>query len=227
VFLQTLMRYPAVEAGLATAPRGLGAFIGMPFIGAIMSRGVDPRKLLAAGFFVAGVSLVQLSRLDATATIWNFFWPQLWLGLALSFMFVPLTTTTMDPIPREEMGNATSLFNLMRNLGGGFGIAAATTVIARQSQRNFSVLGEHVTSYSQQAQQRMAELTQGFIASGMDPVSASRAAYVAMAGAVHQQASLLSYLYAFRAFGLIFIVAVPLLFLLKRPSSSRRPVAAH
>jgi DHA2 family multidrug resistance protein len=227
VFLQTLMRYPAVEAGLATAPRGLGAVIGMPFIGAIMSRGVDPRKLLAAGFFVAGVSLVQLSRLDATATIWNFFWPQLWLGLALSFMFVPLTTTTMDPIPREEMGNATSLFNLMRNLGGGFGIAAATTVIARQSQRNFSVLGEHVTSYSQQAQQRMAELTQGFIASGMDPVSASRAAYVAMAGAVHQQASLLSYLYAFRAFGLIFIVAVPLLFLLKRPSSSRRPVAAH
>ena len=61
VFLQTLMGYPAVEAGLATAPRGLGAFIGMPFIGVIMSRGVDPRKLLAGGFLVAG--------LDAGATV--------------------------------------------------------------------------------------------------------------------------------------------------------------
>jgi DHA2 family multidrug resistance protein len=227
VFLQTLMGYPAVEAGLATAPRGLGAFIGMPIIGIIMSRGIDPRKLLAAGFFVAGLTLVQLSLLDTTATIWNFFWPQLWLGLALSFMFVPLTTTTMDPIPREEMGNATSLFNLMRNLGGGFGIAAATTVIARTSQRNFSVLGEHVTAYSPQAQEALTRMAHGFTASGMDPTTASRAAYVAMSGAVHQQAALLSYLYVFRAFGLIFIAAVPLLFLLKRPARSRAPVAAH
>jgi DHA2 family multidrug resistance protein len=227
VFLQTLMHYPAVEAGLATAPRGLGAFIGMPIIGAVMSRGIDPRKLLAAGFFVAGLTLVQLSMLDTTATIWNFFWPQLWLGLALSFMFVPLTTTTMDPIPKEEMGNATSLFNLMRNLGGGFGIAAATTIIARDSQRNFSLIGEHVTAYNPLASQRMTDMTRGFAASGMDPSSASHAAYAAMAGAVHQQAALLSYLHAFRVFGVIFIVVVPLLFLLKRPSTTRRPAAAH
>ena len=227
VFLQTLMGYPAVEAGLATAPRGLGAFIGMPIIGSVMSRGVDPRKLLAAGFFVAGLALVQLSMLDATATIWNFFWPQLWLGLALSFMFVPLTTTTMDPIPREEMGNATSLFNLMRNLGGGLGIAAATTVIARVTQRNFSVLGEHLNVFDPQTRSTLAAMQQRFMASGMDPTTASKAAYAAMGGVLHAQASLLSYLYAFRAFGLIFIVAVPLLFLLKRPSSSRAPAAAH
>jgi DHA2 family multidrug resistance protein len=227
VFLQTLMGYPAVEAGLATAPRGLGAFIGMPIIGAIMSRGVDPRKLLAAGFFVAGLTLIQLSRLDATATIWNFFWPQLWLGFALSFMFVPLTTTTMDPIPREEMGNATSLFNLMRNLGGGFGIAAATTIIARDSQRYFSILGEHVTPYNAHAQQMMTQMAQGLAAAGMEQTSATRAALASLAGFVHGQAALLSYLHAFRVFGAIFIVAVPFLFLLKRPTSSRRPVAAH
>jgi DHA2 family multidrug resistance protein len=221
------MGYPAVEAGLATAPRGLGAFIGMPIIGAVMSRGVDPRKLLAAGFFVAGVALLQLSALDATATIWNFFWPQLWLGLALSFMFVPLTTTTMDPIPREEMGNATSLFNLMRNLGGGFGIAAATTMIARDSQRYLSILGERVTPYSQQTQNLLGLMRQHFAATGMDPTAAARAANAALFGMVRNQAALLSYLHAFRAFGIIFIVVVPLLLLIKRPSGSNPAPAAH
>jgi DHA2 family multidrug resistance protein len=227
VFLQTLMGYPAVEAGLATAPRGLGAFIGMPIIGSVMSRGVDPRKLLAVGFFVAGIALVQLSMLNTTATIWNFFWPQFWLGVALSFTFVPLTTTTMDPIPREEMGNATSLFNLMRNLGGGLGIAAATTMIARVTQRNFSVLGEHLNIFNPQTRETLAAMQQHFMASGMDSTTASRAAYAALGGALHGQASLLAYLYAFRVFGIIFIIAVPLLLLFKRPSGSRAPAAAH
>ncbi len=226
VFLQTLMQYPAVEAGIATAPRGLGAFLGMPIVGLIMSR-ADPRKLLAGGFLVAGLTLLQLSTLNSTATIWDFFWPQFWLGLALSFMFVPLTTTTMDPIPREEMGNATSLFNLMRNLGGGFGIAGATTVVARQSQRFMSALGAHVTPYSLATQSRLAQMQQGFIASGMDPTTAARAAQVSLYGAVHRQAAMLSYLYAFRLFGLIFIAVVPLLFLFRKPASSKRPVAAH
>jgi DHA2 family multidrug resistance protein len=142
-------------------------------------------------------------------------------------MFVPLTTTTMDPIPREEMGNATSLFNLMRNLGGGLGIAAATTVIARDTQRYFSVLAEHVNPFNMQTQMRMEQMRQGFAAAGMDASSASSAAYAAMAGVVRSQAAMLAYLHAFRAFGLIFIIAVPALFLLKRPGSSTRPAAAH
>ncbi len=227
VFLQTLMRYPAVEAGIATAPRGLGAFIGMPIVGIIMSRAIDPRKLLAGGFLVAGLTLIDLSTLNSTATIWDFFWPQLWLGLALSFMFVPLTTTTMDPIPREEMGNATSLFNLMRNLGGGFGIAGATTIITRQSQRFMNTLGTHVTPYDLATQARLEQIQHGFMASGMDPTTAAQAAHAALYGSVQAQASMLSYLYAFRLFGLIFIAVIPLLFFFRKPSASGRPAAAH
>jgi DHA2 family multidrug resistance protein len=226
VFLQTLMGYPAVEAGLATAPRGLGAFIGMPIVGAISAR-TDPRRLLTAGFLVAGLSLVQLSTLDATATIWNFFWPQFWLGLALSFMFVPLTTTTMDPVPVAEMGNATSLFNLMRNLGGSLGIAAATTVIARDSQRFFSILGADVSAYSAETQARLNALAHVFAGAGLDPSTAAKAAYASGYRAVWAQASLLSYLHVFRAFGLVFIAVVPLLFLLRRPHHTRGPAASH
>ena len=60
----------------------------------------------------------MFSRLNLNAGYWDFFWPQFLQGLALSMLFVPLTTITMSPIPKEGIGNAASLFNLMRNIGG-------------------------------------------------------------------------------------------------------------
>jgi DHA2 family multidrug resistance protein len=100
----------------------------------------DPRKLLALGVVFASFTLMQLSWLNLNAGYWDIFWPQLIQGLALGFLFVPLTTTTMDPIPREEMGNATSIFNLMRNLGGGMVIASVTTLLLRREQTHANKL---------------------------------------------------------------------------------------
>ena len=79
----------------------------------------------------AAWTLYDLSQLNLNAGYWDIFWPQLWQGISLALLFVPLTTATMDSIPREEMGNATSLYNFMRNIGGSFGIALATTLLAR------------------------------------------------------------------------------------------------
>ena len=82
--------------------------------------------------------------MNLDAGYWDFFWPQLLQGLALSLLFVPLTTLTLDGIPPVAIGNATSLYNLIRNLGGSFGIATATTLLARYGQVNMSRLAEHV-----------------------------------------------------------------------------------
>ena len=80
------------------------------------------------------MTLLWLSRLNLQAGYWDIFWPQLIQGVGMSLLFVPLTTVAMDPIPREKMGNATSLFNLMRNIGGSIGIATTGTMLARHSQ---------------------------------------------------------------------------------------------
>ena len=117
ILLQTLLGYPSLQAGIAMAPRGLGSFIGMPMVGLLIGR-FDPRKMVAVGLFVGGLTLLWLGQLNLNAGYWDFFWPQFVQGLGLSMLFVPLTTISMDPIPRERMGNATSLFNLMRNIGG-------------------------------------------------------------------------------------------------------------
>ena len=142
-------------------------------------------------------------------------------------MFVPLTTISMDAVPRERMGNATSLFNLMRNLGGSIGIAVTGTMLARQQQAYTNVLGSHVTPFSAQARHLLDSLYQGFIAAGADPVTATQRAYAAAFGAVQRQAAMLSFVDLFRGLGLIFVCLVPLVLLMKRPRTQASAPAAH
>ncbi len=216
VFLQTLLGYPALQAGIAMAPRGLGSFLAMPVTGAILSR-FDARKLLGVGIVGAAITLFQLSHLNLNAGYWDIFWPQFVQGLALALLFVPLTTATMDPIRREEMGNATSIFNLMRNIGGSMGIAAATTLLARHQQVHINRLGANVNIYSPQAQAAINQLRGVFMSQGNDPATATNRAYGALFGVVQQQASMLSFVDVFHLLGLIFLLVLPALLLMRRP----------
>jgi len=226
IFLQTLLGYPALEAGVAMAPRGLGSFIFMPIIGALLSR-IDPRKALSVGIIGASFTLLQLSWLNLNAGYWDIFWPQLLQGISLSLLFVPLTTVTMDPIPKEQMGNATSIFNLMRNIGGSMGIAATTTLLERRSQVHINQLGSHVNVYSLRTQQMLEQIRRAMIAAGSDPVTASRQAYRAVFGMVQRQASMLSFLETFRLLALVFLALLPLLLLMRRPRHREGGIAAH
>jgi DHA2 family multidrug resistance protein len=123
ILLQTIMNYPPLQAGITMVPRGLGMLIMMPIVGILIGR-MDPRLLLSSGFGIGALTLYWLSRLDLTAGYWDYFWPQLIQGGGFALIFVPLTTVIMDPISNESMGNATSIFNLMRNVGGSTGIAS-------------------------------------------------------------------------------------------------------
>ena len=145
----------------------------------------------------------------------------------MALLFVPLTTVTMDPIPPEGMGNATSLFNLMRNLGGSVGIAAATTYIARSSQVFLNTLVGHVNPYSPAAQSEITRLRAYFMSQGSDAVTATRQAYAAVNGLVQQQAALLSYLNTFLLFGLVFLAMIPLIFIMRRPAHRSGAAPMH
>lgn len=226
IFLQTLLGYPALEAGIAMAPRGLGSFIMMPVVGLIMSR-FDPRKLLAIGLFGGAFTLFQLSWLNLNTGYWNIFWPQFIQGASLALLFVPLTTITMDPIPKEEMGNATSIFNLMRNIGGSVGIASASTYLFRREQVHINILGGSVTALNPAAQSMLQGLRSALSAAGSDTGQALRQGYGAIWGMVQQQAAMQSFVDTFRLFGVIFLLVLPLLLLLKRPRHRGPGVAAH
>jgi DHA2 family multidrug resistance protein len=220
ILLQTLMGYPALQAGIAMAPRGLGSFIAMPIVGAILA-GFGARKLLAIGLSTGALTLFWLGSLNLNAGYWDIFWPQFIQGISLAMLFVPLTTITMDPIPKEEMGNATSIFNLMRNIGGSMGIATSTTMLARSEQMHINLLGAEVSPYNPRARALLAQLRAVFMARGSDPTTALRRAYQAVFGLVGQQAAITSFVQVFRFLGILFLVLIPLILVMKAPRVRR------
>jgi MFS transporter, DHA2 family, multidrug resistance protein len=226
IFLQTLLGYPALDAGFAMAPRGLGSFLMMPLVGTVLSR-FDPRKVLAVGLVGASWTLYTLGRLNLDAGYWDIFWPQFLQGASLALLFVPLTTATMDPIPKEEMGNATSMFNLMRNLGGSFGIASATTFLFRRQQFHTSLLGANVSALNPQTRRTLQGIQQAMMVRGADPHLAARRAYGAVWGMVARQAAMISFVDTFLAMAVVFLMVLPLLLIMKKPRHHRGPGAAH
>ena len=224
--LQTLLGYPALRAGIAMAPRGLGSFIAMPVVGIMMAK-FDPRKMLSAGMIVCGWTLFELSRLNLNAGFWDFCWPQFYMGLSLGLLFVPLTTVSMAPIRKENMGNATSLFNLVRNLGGSIGISAVSTMQLRFQQRNISRLGAHVNEYSFTARQMLHGLQAMFMSRGADIATAARQAQAAMFAIVERQANMIAYNSIFLILAALFLFMLPFIFLMRRPQAKGQPMAMH
>jgi DHA2 family multidrug resistance protein len=145
----------------------------------------------------------------------------------MGLIFVPLTTVTMNLIAREEMGNATSIFNLMRNMGGSVGIAAIATMLSRNTQAQYNVLGSHVSMFDSQARSMLEQIRGGFMARGMDFVTASQAAYAALSGMVSQQAVMVAFVQLFRILALVFAVVVPLVFIMRKPKGSQPAASVH
>lgn len=226
IWLQELMGYSSLDAGLAMLPRGLGSFLFMPVVGILMGK-VEPRKLLGIGILVSAMSLFMLGALNLNAGYWDIFLPQLIQGLSMGMLFVPLTTITNDPIPKAEMGNAASIFNLMRNIGASFGIAGVTTMVARHTQQHSNILAGHITPYSPGAQQMLAAAQASFMAKGADAATAARMAYESMFGMVQRNASMMAFIDVFRLLGILFLLNLPLILLMRRPKHHGGGGMAH
>ncbi len=230
IYLQTLLNYPAYQSGLALSPRGIGALVMTPISGHLTNR-LDPRKLLFIGIATGGFTMFQFSHLNLNAGYWDIFWPQIIQGAAMAFLFVPLMASSMSGISKEKMGNATSIYNLMRNIGGSFGIAAMTTLLARRQQVHQNQLISHITPMDLRTQNMLAGL-QAFFRQHQ-PLSAYDAAHKSWAAIylmVQQQAAMLSFVEAFWIMGVIFWSMAPLLLLLRNardlhPHTPSRPGA--
>ncbi|AJE03417.1 DHA2 family efflux MFS transporter permease subunit [Geobacter pickeringii] len=226
LFLQTLMGYDATLAGMVLAPGGIATLITMPFVGAVISK-YDGRKVVLGGLLISATSMFMMQRFTLEASYWNFAWPRIILGVGLAMLFVPLTTVTLASIPREEMGNATGMFNLLRNIGGSVGIAAAATLLSRFAQFYQNVLISNVTQFNPVARQTIGTWKQALMARGIDGASAETKSLAALYGIVQRQAGMLAYNRIFWIVGLTFLGVMPLLLLLRKPKLGAGPAGMH
>jgi DHA2 family multidrug resistance protein len=222
LFLQTLMGYPALQAGYAMSPRGIAAFFTTFFVGRIVGK-VRMRWMLCVGFILLATSSFMLSNLNLQVAQINVIWPSVVNGIAISFIFVPLTTATMSQLAQQQLGNATGLYNLMRNLGGSIGIAFVTTMLARGAQAHQALMVGHLAPDNPAFRQQLAAANK-LLAHHADPVTASRQAYNAVYSLLDQQAHLWAFVDNFFIFGALALVTMPLIFLFKRVTAPAKTV---
>ena len=216
LFLQNVLGFDATVTGLALLPGALATAVSMPIAGR-MAKFLDARASIAFGLAMFAAGSWMLGYLNANAGIGDIFWPRVFQGFALGFLFVPLTTATLAGVPRARMSNATGLYTLVRQLGGGFGIAILQFVQQRSEDGHYAVLASGVTA----ANPAVAAMLHGARDVG--------ARLGQLTGIVSLNATVMSYNDVFRLCAVVFAVSIPTVFLLsgKAAGSAETPVVAE
>jgi DHA2 family multidrug resistance protein len=225
VYLQTLMGYTSTLAGMVLGPGGIATLIAMPIAGRLVTR-MNPKLLLGAGIVIAAYSTHLMSQFNLLADFDTLIWPRIVLGVGMGFLFIPLTTMTMSGIRKEEMANASAIYNLLRNLGGSFGVAFVTTMIARRSQFHQTLLVEHLTPFDRSYQIASHQSVQMLQNSGLDQTSANQGGLGALYGQLLKQSAMMSFNDAFYLLSVFMICILPLVFLMRR-GKAESPAGMH
>ncbi|GAA4336080.1 MDR family MFS transporter [Mucilaginibacter gynuensis] len=213
VFCQNLLGFNAQQTGELLFPGGLCTIVMMPFIGRMLNKGIPAQFMATIGMFLFFVFTWMLSNSTLATGEKDVLVPLLIRGVGMALLFVPLTTLAMADLKGPEIGQGSGLNNMMRQLGGSFGIAALTTIIhIRQGQHRSNLL-TNINQYDPAFVTRLKELTAGFVAKGSSVLDATQMAYKAIEGTIIKQTLLLTYDDAYWISGLVMLFSIPLLYL--------------
>jgi len=214
LYYQSIMDYSAWWAGLVVSPRGIGSIIAMPLVGILVSK-LDSRILVSTGFTIFGVCSLFWATLSLQISPWSMIWPIVISGFALGLVFVPLSVTALGDLPSQNVGNASGLYNLMRNIGGSVGISIVQTVLVRHQQLHQTELVRNLTPTSPNYQQNLSYFAKLF-SQFTDPVTARAQALGQVGQILSQQASVWSYVDDFRYMAFACFACVPIVWIVKR-----------
>ncbi|MGN6367188.1 MAG: DHA2 family efflux MFS transporter permease subunit [Phycisphaerae bacterium] len=218
-FLQGSMGYTALQSGLTVSPRGIGSITAILIVSRLVGK-IDSRVLIAAGLAILAWSSWSLGLVDLQVSSESITWPIILNGAAISMLFVPLSVTSTATLKIEELGNATGLYNLMRNLGGSVGISLTTTLLARESQSHQTVLAQHMTPYSPAFNAKVYALSMG------QPQYMPRA-FGMIYHELVSQATVMAFVSNFRMMAILCVCGLPLVAMLKRGRKASGPIEVH
>ncbi len=214
LFYQEVLGYTALTAGIVVAPRGIGSMLGLPLMGFISHR-VDNRWLLFTGFMMVGVFSIVFARINVGIGPTTMLLPIVMTGFALSFVFVPVGYMATATLTNEQMGNASGIFNLLRNIGGSIGISMAATMLTRRMAFHQTRIAASVPLsgiwFEQHAHQMAA-----YFARQLGPAAGQPAALATMYMLLQRQALLWGFVDIFRWVALVAFAAGLLSWLFRR-----------
>jgi MFS transporter, DHA2 family, multidrug resistance protein len=225
LFYQELLGYTAFAAGLVVGPRGIGSILGMPVIGYLGNK-VDPRYLLTFGFVGFGITSLVFGNINLGISPWTLLAPIVITGFALSFVFVPITTQAYSTLRNDQIGNASGIFNLVRNIGGSIGISIAQTLLVRRSDLHQTEISGYVSQTQYWFEQRISALT-GYLTLHTAAPNAQHFAQQTLYQQLGRQALLWSFVDVFRWMSLICFMCVILVWFFRKAKPGRAPAGVH
>lgn len=205
--LQTLFGYPVIDTGMVLAPRGIGTFLTMALAGFLMSR-VDTRWVIVAGILLSASSMYIMAHWNLDISQSQVIWTGFLQGLGMGLVFMPVNALAFATLAPQHRTDGSSLMNLLRSLGGAIGISIATTLLAQNAQISHEKIAANVTAQTISSL-NVYDITR--LGTGGETV-------IAMLNAeVTRQAYMIAYLNDFYLMAGISLLAIPLVFLLKKP----------
>ncbi len=223
LFMQTLLGFTALQAGLALMPRTLIMFITTPLIGKFYNK-VSPRLVVGFGIVMFAISAWQMSRFTLDTSVGDIVASLLIQGLGFSCLFVPLATVSLTSIARSRLTDATGLNSLLRQIGGSMGLALFATFLTRGATFARAALATGISDGRPEVMARLSATQAFLVQRGLDPVAAKQAAIAMIDGATRRQAMVLSFEKLFLLTGFLFLSALPFLWFLKvKPDAAPGP----
>lgn len=220
LFLQNLLDYSAFNSGLAIAPRGVGSLVAIGLSGYLANK-IDTRILIAFGFVLMTIAGFLFGELNLNTSMINFLVPNIICGLSFGFLFTPLTIVSFTTLSKAQMGNATGLYNLMRNIGGAIGTSVVSTLLMRYSQVHQEYLVKNLNNLSPVFNHHLAYIS-SYLNIHMDQVTALHKANYLLYSQLIKQATLFSYIDNFRLYAIISLILAPCAFLFKRAKHHKK-----
>lgn len=226
LYCQLVSGYTPFLAGQVLSIQSLGTFVSIMLAGRLFHY-FDPRLLVAIGCVSAGIGTWDMTQFNPEIDFWGIAAPGFLRGMGSGFIFVPMTTLTLAAVTKEQMGNASALYNMVRTIGGGIGIALLIAFLSRGAQTHQAYLTAHIHPYNQELAQRFMTMNSGAIPSLTGSGLPADTFLQLLYGEVQRQALLMSFVDDFRLIAIIFFLLTPLVFVMRRPPQLGGSAAAH
>jgi DHA2 family multidrug resistance protein len=215
VYLARVRGYSSLQIGETLFLTGVCMFFMAPISGQLMRRGVDPRIMMALGFFGFAVGTYQASMITKDWDFDELLVPQILRGMSLMLIMIPVTTTALGTTPPQRLKNASGLFNLTRNSGGAVGLAFINTLLNKRLDLHLARLHEQVAWGRAAAEETLSKLTDQYARFGSD---AQLAATKKLAQLVRTQATVMAISDVFFALTILFLGIALMTPIMRRPN---------
>lgn len=223
LYTQSVLGWTAYQAGALLIPAAIMTAIMMPMIGKLLTRGVKPQYLVAAGMLVFFVYSFWGFRIVSPDTGKDdFFWMLIARGIGLGLLFIPITALSLSSLKGQEIGQGAAFTGMMRQLGGSFGIAVITTILSRRNMSHRNELISKLNINDINVQERITMLQKSFVAKGLTPDVALKSSYKVLDFTVTKQAAVLSYMDIFLYLGIMFLICLPIVLFVKQSKSKEK-----